>query len=187
MEVGLRERVLAAVRARRAVDERERRSLAEVVDAFGRLTDPFDRHADPVHVTGSGLIVGRRGIVLLRHRRLGIWVQPGGHLDAGETPWAAARRESAEETGLTVELADVRADGVPPLAHVDVHPGGRGHTHLDLRYLLHAAGDSDPRPPAGESQEVGWFAWPAAIERADPAMVGVLAALVAAQQTNLRS
>ena len=67
-----------------------------------RLARPFDEHADPVHVTGSAFIVGPRGIVLLRHRRLGIWVQPGGHVDAGETPWDGARREAVEETGLPV-------------------------------------------------------------------------------------
>ena len=88
--------------------------------------------ADPTHITGSALIVGPRGIVLLRHRRLGIWVQPGGHVDPGETPWDAARREAIEETGLPVRFLGTQ----PELAHVDVHPGGRGHTHLDLRYLF---------------------------------------------------
>jgi ADP-ribose pyrophosphatase YjhB (NUDIX family) len=39
-------------------------------------------------------------VVLHRHRVLGIWVQPGGHIDSGETPWDAAVRETAEETGL---------------------------------------------------------------------------------------
>jgi hypothetical protein len=55
--------------------------------------------------------------------------------------------------------------GVPRLAHVDVHSASRGHTHLDLRYVLFG-GDTDPAPPAGESQEIGWFGWDAAIEKA---------------------
>jgi 8-oxo-dGTP pyrophosphatase MutT (NUDIX family) len=41
-------------------------------------------------------------VVLHRHRVLGIWVQPGGHIDSGETPWDAAVRETAEETGQDV-------------------------------------------------------------------------------------
>ena len=57
---------------------------------------------------------------------------------------------------------------MPQLVHVDVHPGGRGHTHLDLRYLVEA-GDSDPQPPEGESQEAAWFDWDAAVARADDA------------------
>jgi 8-oxo-dGTP pyrophosphatase MutT (NUDIX family) len=154
------------------VDERERASIERILATVPLLGRPFEMDADPVHFTGSALIVGPRGIVLLRHRRLGIWVQPGGHIDDGETPWDAARREAAEETGMAVRFLGDE----PELAHVDVHPGGRGHTHLDLRYLC-TAGDADPTPPPGESQEVGWFSWDAAVGRAEPAMAGILGAL----------
>ena len=166
------EHVLGDLRDRSPVDARERRSIRHVVAELARLPRPFDEHADPVHVTGSAFVVGPRGIVLLRHRRLGIWVQPGGHVDPGETPWDAARREAAEETGLAVTFAG----GAPRLAHVDVHPGGRGHTHLDLRYVLDG-GDDDPAPPPDESQEVHWFAWPDALERAEPTMTAILRVL----------
>ncbi len=151
---------------RTPIDQAERDSIDRFLIEFDRLVDPLDQSLDPVHVTGSAIVVGPRGVVLLRHKRLGLWLQPGGHIDQGETPWEAALREAHEETGLNVSYADVDPHGVPRLAHVDVHPGGRGHTHLDLRYVL-AAGDADPVPPVGESQEIGWFDWPAAIERAD--------------------
>jgi hypothetical protein len=59
---------------------------------------------------------------------------------------------------------------------VDVHDGGRGHTHLDLRYLLAVEGDEEPAPPSGESPEVRWFAWPDAVAIADPGLVGFLQA-----------
>lgn len=168
--------VRADVLARRPVDRREADSIDRFVAELDRLRAPFDEDADPVHVTGSAFIVGIRGIVLLRHRRLGIWVQPGGHLDAGETPWDAARREAAEETGMAVRFADLDEAGRPRLAHVDVHEGGRGHLHLDLRYVLDA-GDADPTPPVGESQEVHWLTWSDALARAEHGMAGVLAHL----------
>lgn len=160
-----RELVRRAVTQRDPIDHAERTSIATVLAELDRLPAPFDEHADPVHVTGSAIVVGARGVLLLRHKRLGIWLQPGGHLDAGEMPWDAARREAREETGLAVEFAIVDGAERPPLVHVDVHAGGRGHTHLDLRYLLDG-GTDDPAPPAGESQEIGWFDWPDAIERA---------------------
>ena len=163
---------MAAVAAREPVDERERVSIERFLAEVPRLERPFDEHADPVHITASALVVGRRGIVLLHHKSLGIWVQPGGHIDAGELPWEAAVREAIEETGLPVRLS---ADP-PELAHVDVHPGPRGHTHLDLRYLAEA-GDADPSPPPGESQEVAWFDWPEAMAVADPGLAGVLPVL----------
>ena len=156
---GLLEQVVAAVRGRTPVDDRERVSIERFVTEVAALAEPFAEDASPTHVTASALVVGRRGIVLHRHRVLGIWIQPGGHIDAGETPWDAALREAVEETGLAVR----HAGAVPELAHVDVHPGPRGHTHLDLRYLLDG-GDADPAPPPEESQEVAWFDWPAALD-----------------------
>ena len=166
------------VAARVPVDQREADSIVAFLAAFDRLEAPLDQDVDVVHVTGSGIVVGPRGVVLLEHKRLGIWLQPGGHIDPGETPWEAALRESREETGLDVALrrAPSTIGGVPELIHVDVHAGGRGHTHLDLRYLIDG-GDADPAPPVGESQQIDWFAWEAAIDRADPGLRGILLAL----------
>lgn len=165
MPESLREQVRRSVVERTPIDEIEHANITMFLRHYDDLPDPFDQQRDPIHVTGSAIVVGSRGVVLLRHKRLGLWLQPGGHVDPGEAPWDGALREAAEETGLRVEFAAIGDDGVPLLAHVDVHPGGRGHTHLDLRYLVDG-GDDDPAPPAGESQEIGWFTWPAAIERA---------------------
>lgn len=140
--------------------------VARFLELFDELESPFDQYADPIHVTGSAFVVGRRGVVLHRHRRLGRWLQPGGHLDPGESPWEAAVREAREETGLSVRPIDVGPDGRPRLAHVDVHSGGRGHTHLDLRYLV-GGDDRDPVPPPEESQEIGWFDQAEAAQVAD--------------------
>ena len=171
------QRIRADVAARAPVDEREAISIERFLTAFDALAAPLDQESDPVHVTGSGLVVGPRGVLLLEHKRLGIWLQPGGHIDPGEAPWDAALRESREETGLAVSFTGPIDDaGVPELVHVDVHAGGRGHTHLDLRYLIDG-GDTDPDPPEGESQQIDWFAWDAAIDRADPGLRGLLLAL----------
>ncbi len=60
--------------------------------------------------------------------------------------------------------------------HVDVHPGPRKHTHLDLRYLLESP-SVPPQPPEGESQDVQWFQWHRAIAIAEPGLEGALRAL----------
>ena len=174
-----RDAVRADVLGRRPVDARERESIATFVAELDRLAHPFDERADKVHVTASAIIVSARGVVLHRHKRLGLWLQPGGHIDAGEAPWDAALREATEETGLPIEYATPPAswaDGRPPLAHVDVHPGGRGHRHLDLRYVF-TAPPVTPKPPPGESQDVDWFQWHRAVAIADPGLEGVLRAL----------
>jgi 8-oxo-dGTP pyrophosphatase MutT (NUDIX family) len=174
MSLDVLARLRSDVVARVAVDEREQVSVRRFVEAFDQLSDPLSQESDLIHVTGSALVVGPRGVILLKHKRLGFWLQPGGHIDPGETPWAAALRETCEETGLDVAFLDsLDAEGVPPLVHVDVHAGGRGHTHLDVRYLIDG-GAADPAPPAGESQEIDWFEWDAAVERADPGLEGIL-------------
>jgi 8-oxo-dGTP pyrophosphatase MutT (NUDIX family) len=162
------------LQSRQPIDEREAGSRRECLAQLDILPAPLDRDADPTHVTGSGVVVGARGVLLLLHRRLGIWVQPGGHLEAGESPWDAARRETEEETGLSVRL--VGAVPVPRLLHVDVHTAGP-HVHLDLRYLLAVEGDDQPRPPANESQDVRWMGWPEAVAIADDGLAGLLGVL----------
>ena len=150
-------------------DDREARARRALLDALERLPRPFDRHADLTHVTGSAVVVGPRGVLLHRHRRLHRWLQPGGHVDAEETAAAAALRETAEETGLTA----AHPAGGPVLVHVDVHTAADDHVHLDVRYLL-AGPDADPAPPPGESQEVAWFSWDDAAALADDALAGAL-------------
>lgn len=164
--------IRAQVAGRRPVDERERVSIAAFLADLERLERPFDEHANGTHVTASAIVVGKKGVVLHMHKRLRMWLQPGGHIDADETPWDAALREANEETGLAVELAE----SPPRLVHVDVHPGPRGHRHLDLRYVVTAAPDK-PSPRAGESQQVQWFPWHRAIAIAEPGLEGALRSL----------
>ncbi len=159
--------------ALRPVDDREAASIARTLAELDRLPAPLDEHADPVHVTASAVVVGPRGTLLHRHKRLGLWLQPGGHVDAGEHPADAALREVLEETGVAARHGD---PAHPRVVHIDVHPGGRGHTHLDLRYVLEA-GDVDPVAMPGESPDVRWFSWDEAVAVADPGLAGLLRAL----------
>ena len=48
-----------------------------------------------------------------------------------------------------------------------MHPGPKGHTHYDLRYVV-VSEPLDPSPPAGESPEVYWFDFAAAAQRCEP-------------------
>jgi 8-oxo-dGTP pyrophosphatase MutT (NUDIX family)/GNAT superfamily N-acetyltransferase len=160
------------------VDARERGSISRFVELFDGLARPFDEHASKVHVTASAIVVtdDRRRVLLHRHKRLQLWLQPGGHVDADELPWNGALRETVEETGLPAVLVDSDLPEGPKLLHVDVHSGGRGHTHLDLRYLVESP-HVKPAPSAEESQDVQWFAWHQAIDIADAGLEGLLRAL----------
>lgn len=129
-------------------DDEEERAVGRLRSLLAGRADPFARSTLPAHVTASALVLGPDGRLLLhRHRRLGRWLQPGGHVETGEEPAVAALRETAEETGLVPS----HPGHGPVLLHVDEHPGPDRHVHLDLRYLLHA----DPARAAGTGEDVG--------------------------------
>ena len=129
--------------------------------------DCFERSCRDGHVTGSAWIVSRDGeqVLLVRHRKLGAWLQPGGHADGDVDPAAVARREAEEESGLRqLSLVDWWRDGLPAPQpfDVDVHTiPARGaepeHLHLDIRYLL-VGNPAEPVRVSPESDEVRWVA-----------------------------
>lgn len=153
------------------VDQREADSILATLERLNRPVDPFAEDADPHHLTASAFVVSKRGVVLHRHRLLGIWVQPGGHVESDELPEVAALRETFEETGLVAHHLDP-----VEVFHVDQHPGPKGHTHYDLRYVV-VAPPVEPSPPEGESPEVYWFDFETAQSRCEPALAPALAKL----------
>ena len=66
------------------------------------LPDPFARSTLPGHITGSGIVIVDQKMLLIHHRYLKEWFQPGGHVDPGETPDTCAIREVTEEEKKSV-------------------------------------------------------------------------------------
>jgi 8-oxo-dGTP pyrophosphatase MutT (NUDIX family) len=109
------------------------------------------------HLTGSAWIVSpdRRRTLLTHHRKLGKWLQLGGHADGDGDLLAVALREAREESGLS-RLRVVDAG----LFDVDRHWIGErgsepGHWHHDLRFMLEAD-PSEPLTISGESRALSW-------------------------------
>lgn len=126
--------------------------------------DCFERSCAPGHVTGSAFVLSadRTRVLLVHHRKLDRWLQPGGHADGEPDVARVALREACEETGLSA-LVFVGPDGAPGEAgpfDLDVHriparPGEPAHEHHDVRFLLVAEVDEDARASA-ESHAVRW-------------------------------
>lgn len=89
------------------VDTREDSSMSRMLTQLDRLPAPFDEEADPVHVTASAIVVGPRGTVLHRHKRMKRWLQPGGHIEPGEEPADAALREAEERFRNSFDRAPI--------------------------------------------------------------------------------
>ena len=115
------------------------------------------------HFTVAVFVV-RDGKVLLHwHRKLGMWLPPGGHIERDELPDEAAAREVLEETGVEVELAGERREDVedPVQLHrpagVQLEDIGPGHQHIDLIYFARPKGSSGIRDEFS-ADKVGWYA-----------------------------
>ena len=136
------------------------------------------RRESPVHVTAGGVVLDPRGerTLLVLHRKVGRWLQPGGHLEATDaSPGAAALREVAEETGVP----GVRL--LPGLVHLDRHPAPCGaQEHLDLRWCVVAPAGARPVHDE-ESLDARWFpldALPADAEPLRPMLAAARARLL---------
>lgn len=109
----------------------------------------------PYHLTASAVVLDPSGahVLLVLHRKVGRWLQPGGHVDPEDESLAvAALREATEETGVPGLVVD------PGPVHLDAHPAPCGaDTHLDVQFLVVAPGITAPVVSA-ESLNVRW--WP---------------------------
>ncbi|MGD8897795.1 MAG: NUDIX hydrolase [Acidobacteriota bacterium] len=145
-------------------DEAEGRDRDRILTFVRGHRDPFDRRISEGHLTGSAIVVSASGdrVLLLHHRKLDRWLQPGGHADPGETAGeAVALREAFEETSLRGLALHPTA---PRPLDVDVHDiPARGdepaHEHLDLRYLVVAPDGAGLSPQIEELHSVRWVRW----------------------------
>jgi len=142
-----------------ATRDEEQRATRDRMLAFLER-HPHDAHLRSClagHLTASALVIDEsRGQALLTfHRKLGRWLQLGGHCDGDANLPGAALREACEESGI----AELATDPTP--IDLDIHtiparPGEPEHLHLDTRFLVYA--------PAGaretlseESLSLRWF------------------------------
>lgn len=62
--------------------------------------------------TAGGMLIHDGKVLLVKHKKLGIWLNPGGHIDEDELPHQAAEREFWEETGVKVRAVDPYRDSL---------------------------------------------------------------------------
>ena len=114
------------------------------------------------HFTATGYVANKTSVLLHWHRKLKLWLPPGGHIEENEDPVQAVIREAKEETGLDVVVLPSGGPGpfpfdepgqiTPPVTILieDIDDPVDGfHHHIDMIYFLAI---SDP----GQEPLPGW-------------------------------
>ena len=117
------------------------------------------------HFVATGYVVRDGKTLLIRHKKLKMWLPPGGHIDENELPEDAALREILEETGLKAEIVSPRRTdacerGVTHLhvpSHVQLEDIPNHPQHIDLIYFCRATGDQAPVISERETDGARWF------------------------------
>ena len=142
--------------------------VEKINDLVTSYPDCFERTCHPGHITGSAWVLSqdRTQCLLVHHRKLDRWLQPGGHADGQSDVEKVALREAQEESGLTGLELQIDGPDVLPL-DIDIHriPARQdtagniveeSHEHHDIRFLF-VSTRVQALVLSEESHDLRWF------------------------------
>ena len=135
----------------------EKESLFTKTAFLKNLADPFARSSTEGHITASAIVVVDNKMLLIKHRYIKEWFQPGGHIDPGENPIHAAIRELEEETGWIGKASNTHTLPIDIDVHIiPANPSKQEgeHFHVDFAYYLTPIKQVTPSDP----EMTDWFA-----------------------------
>ena len=119
------------------------------------------------HFTATGLVFNNDGrVLMIKHKKLGVWLPPGGHVNENELPCKAVLREILEETGVRARVISAALDSDVPVSDYelplpmeilleDIEENGM-HNHIDMIYVCQTD-DSMLSLQESEVDDIGWF------------------------------
>lgn len=118
-----------------------------------------------IDFTVGVVIVNKQKVLLIFHKKLQLWLFPGGHIELDEDPNQAAIREVKEETGLDVILiggevhreinTKTATSLVPPLS-MEIHNFNETHRHVNMVYAARVETDQVALQTE-EAEDIRWF------------------------------
>jgi ADP-ribose pyrophosphatase YjhB (NUDIX family) len=114
-------------------------------------------------LTVAGYILNNNKTLLIYHKKIGLWLPVGGHIEENETPDEALTREIKQEVGLDIKILNV--SDIPQKGNIkkqlavpfyaNVHSVG-DHDHCCLFYLCESK-SLEVKLKRDEVTESGWF------------------------------
>jgi 8-oxo-dGTP pyrophosphatase MutT (NUDIX family) len=150
------EKILELLESYKCIIESEKLIKKRFIEFVKKNEDCFERNLEVGHITASAFIFDPNNYktLLLHHKKLNKWLQPGGHCDGDKDTLSVAIKEVFEETGLVI------INQAQPIFDLDIHmiPENKGipeHEHFDVRYLLLA----DSKIPLIQNHETNQLKW----------------------------
>ncbi len=106
-------------------------------------------------------------LIMHKHKKIGKWLQFGGHVELNEDPWQALTHEILEESGYEMDqleliettnwpkLSDYKTHPLP--FSINTHPFSDNHYHTDLSYAFRTTENPNNSIMAGESANIKLF------------------------------
>lgn len=135
----------------------EKAICSEFLDFVKSNENCFDRELEIGHITASAFLLNpsKDKILLTHHKKLNMWLQPGGHADGESDVHNVAFSEAEEESGLPdLQILD------QSILDIDIHdiPARKtepAHKHYDLRLIIHSP-NSEDYIVSDESHDLAW-------------------------------
>jgi ADP-ribose pyrophosphatase YjhB (NUDIX family) len=156
-EDAVRQSLLEGLRSYQVIDAADADQARRIAEFVEREPNCAERSLTHGHLTGSAWVVNREGdkTLLMHHRKLRKWLQPGGHADGEMNVLAVALREARDESGLhaltpwSQSIFDVDIHSIPAR---DDEPE---HLHYDIRFVI-IADETEPLQMNEESNCLTW-------------------------------
>lgn len=149
--------LLSSLEEYTADDLLQKNCKKEMISFLKNYDNCFERSCSKGHFTASAWVINSEEthVLLMNHRKLGIWVQLGGHADGDENLLSVSVKEVLEESGIktspiTDKIFDIEAYLIPE------YKLEKEHYHYDVRFLLKSNGN-DTLIKNEESIDIGWF------------------------------
>jgi len=140
----------------RPLDELERTHINEVlnwIDSGAVLCRTQKPAIPPQHLVAYFVCTDGRRVLLVDHKKAGLWLPTGGHVEPTEHPRTTVAREAHEELGIEARFMFRE----PLLITVTDTRGTSRHTDVSLWYVLHLTPHQTLVPDPAEFHSVAWF------------------------------
>jgi 8-oxo-dGTP pyrophosphatase MutT (NUDIX family) len=153
-----RQQLLNLLETYNPTDRNEQKMRNETIDFVYKNEGCFTRELLVGHITGSAWIVDKthQNVLLIHHKKLNQWFQPGGHCDGDSDVLNVAMKEANEETGLldikllSKQIYDIDIHIIPQRKDVPAH------YHYDVRFIFEAD-ENQELIISEESNDLAWI------------------------------